>query len=147
MRIMAMNWKPSERVLRQFGFIALAGFGGLALAAWNERLWFAGGLGASRVALTSILAGLAALCLAASLVAPRANRPLFIGLSLLSYPIGFVVSYVIMAVLFYLVFAPVGIVMRMLGRDPLSRKADASALSYWLKVEDRKDPNRYFRQF
>ena len=145
--IVEINWKPTERVLRQFGAIALLSFGVLAFSAWNSWWWFSGGSGGSRTSVAAVLAGAALFSGVASLLAPRAHLPLFLGLSLVSYPVGFVVSYVIMAALFYLVFAPVAMVMRLLGRDPLSRNADATARSYWRPVEDGRDPNRYFRQF
>ena len=145
--IVDTNWKPTDRVLRQFGFIALAAFGVLAGSAWAERLIFSGGLGSNRIYVASILAALAVFSLAASLTLPRANLPLYLGLTLLSYPVGIVLSYVIMALLFYVVFAPIAIVMRLAGRDPLHRKADRAAASYWVTVESRRETKSYFRQF
>ena len=146
-KIVEINWKPSERVLRQFGGIALVGFAALALCAWYSLLWFSSGLGEARTIVASVLAGVALYSGAASLLAPRANAPLFLGLSVISYPLGFVLSYVIMATLFYLVFAPVSMVMRLVGRDPLARHRDATARSYWRAADDGTDPKRYFRQF
>jgi hypothetical protein len=42
-----------------------------------------------------------------------------------------VVSPVVMGVIFFAVFAPVGIVMRMFGRDAMNRAWDPAAKSYW----------------
>lgn len=39
---------------------------------------------------------------------------------------------VVMAMLFFAVLTPVGLVMRMAGRDPLRRRLDREASSYWL---------------
>ena len=47
--VIELNWRPHERTLRQFGFIAVAGFGFLAVCAWLEILIFAFGLGGARV--------------------------------------------------------------------------------------------------
>ena len=54
--------------------------------------------------------------------------------------------YALLALVFYLVFAPVGIALRLLGRDPLQRRLDPSAKSYW---QDRKPnpPERAEKQF
>jgi hypothetical protein len=145
--IVEINWKPSDRMLRHFGFIAVVAFGGLAAAAWTERLMFSSGLGVHRQQVASVLAAVAVFCLVASLTRPRANRPLYLGLTLLSYPIGFVLSYVIMAVLFYGVFAPIAMFMRLLRRDPLHRRADPAARGYWIRVKPRGDASSYFRQF
>ena len=43
-----------------------------------------------------------------------------------------VVSPIALGILFYLVFMPVGLVMRLSGKDPLRLKFDAEAKSYWI---------------
>ncbi|MCR5883512.1 SxtJ family membrane protein [Rhizobacter sp. J219] len=48
-----------------------------------------------------------------------------------------IVSPVALGILFYLVFTPIGLVMRMAGKDPLRLKADPNAKSYWI---DREPP-------
>jgi hypothetical protein len=42
-----------------------------------------------------------------------------------------VVSPVVLGVIFFAVFTPVAIVMRMFGRDAMSRAWDSNAKSYW----------------
>jgi hypothetical protein len=146
-RVIELNLNPDERTLRQFGFIALVGFGALAACAWFEALMFRAGLGAARapVALALLLAGVfAALC---ALIRPRANRLLFVGLSLASYPIGVVMSYLVLGVLFFAVFAPIGMLLRVFGRDPMQRGLDRGAPSYWSKAPPPRDRASYFRQF
>jgi hypothetical protein len=54
--------------------------------------------------------------------------------------------YVLLAVIFLLVFTPVGIALRLLGKDPLDRKLDPGASSYWIERQP-KDPKRVERQF
>lgn len=70
---------------------------------------------------------------------------LWIGLSV---TIGYFVSRAILSVVFFLVITPTGIIMRILGKDPMERKIDPAAASYWqardqseIKLED------YERQF
>ena len=52
-------------------------------------------------------------------------RPLFIGLSAVTMPIGIVVSYTVLAVVFYGVLTPIGLVMRLFGRDTMQRRNPA----------------------
>jgi hypothetical protein len=43
-----------------------------------------------------------------------------------------VLGRIVMAILFFAVVTPVGLVMRMASRDPLRRRLDREASSYWL---------------
>ncbi|MGH0037021.1 MAG: SxtJ family membrane protein [Myxococcota bacterium] len=146
-KMVEIDWNPEERTLRQFGFIALAGFGFIAVIAWFEVLIFAFGLGAAKPWVAGIAAGLAALSALFSLVAPRANRPIFVGLAVLTFPIGFVLSYVILGTLFYGLIAPVAIVFKLTGRDPMHRGYDPEASSYWTDARSARAANSYFRQY
>jgi hypothetical protein len=74
--------------------------------------------------------GLAAIALPSVLALP--NR-LWLKFGLL---LGKVVSPIALGVLFYLVFLPIGILMRLAGKDPLRLKRDGEAASYWI----RRDP-------
>ena len=139
---------PDERTLRQFGFIALGGFGVIAALAWFETLIFAGGwLGGARETLVRVLLGLGALSALLSLVYPKANKPLFVGMSLIAYPIGFVLSYVIMGTLFFAIITPIGLIMRVIGQDPLEKRFAEAADSYWLPCRPGRPSNDYFKQF
>jgi hypothetical protein len=145
--LVQIDWNPDERTLRQFGWIALGGFGLLATAAWFEVLIFRFGLGAARVPVVCALAGLGVLAALLSLIAPRANRWLFLGLVLISFPIGLVVSQVVIALMFFGLFAPVGFLIRKLGQDPLERARDPQRASYWVDARPPRPADRYFRQF
>ena len=142
-----LNLRPDAATLRQFGFIALAGFSFLAVLAWFEWLIFAFGLGAARVPLAATFAGIGGLALLFSLVYPKANLPIYIGLSIIAFPIGFVLSHVIMAFLFFGLIAPVAIFFRITGRDPMERGYDGDAPSYWTDPRPPREKGAYFRQF
>ncbi|HXZ86028.1 MAG TPA: hypothetical protein VEI82_11120 [Myxococcota bacterium] len=146
-KLVEINLHPSERTLRQFGWIALAGFGLLALCAWNGWLVFRHGLGEARGPVALGLAALGALSALFSLAFPKANAPLYVGLSVVAFPIGFVLSYVIMATLFYLVIAPVGFLMRAFGLDPMQRRMLPEATSYWVDARPARPKADYFKQF
>ena len=142
-----INWRPDDRTLRQFGFIALGGFGFVAALAWFEVLIFAFGLGEARLPIAAGLAGLGVISGLLSLVHPRANLPIYIGITVATYPIGFVLSYVLMGTLFYLIIAPVGIVMRLFGKDPLEHRIMPEAETYWVDSPPARASESYFRQF
>jgi hypothetical protein len=139
---------PKPKVLREFGFVALVAFGLLGgVALWRSTL-FGFGLGEAAAPVATgffILGGLSGLL---SLVAPKANRPLYVALVVVTYPIGFVLSFVILGVLFYLILTPVGLFFRLIGRDGLQVRPDPSAKSFWIDREgEQRDAASYFKQF
>ena len=142
-----LNLRPSRDTLRKFGFVALVAFGILGgLVLWKRSL--AGiHLGNAAPGVALLFWGVGAVSALLSLVAPALNRYLYAGLTLLTFPIGFVVSHVFLAIVFYLVITPVGLVMRLWGRDPLLRRFDAEASSYWVDHVDPKSVEEYFRQY
>lgn len=146
-KLIGLNLNPTDRVLRQFGFIALFGFGLLSYLAWAERLIFSFGLGALRPHVAGALAALAVISALLSLVYPRGNRALYVGLTLAGYPIGFVMSYVLMGVLYFVVIAPLAIAMRVAGRDALHRDYDREAQSYWTEHRRTRPKADYFKQY
>ena len=141
-----IDLNPDTRTLRQFGFIALVGFGLLAVAAWYEVLVFSFGLGGSRPYVAGSLAVVAGLASIFSLIHPRANLGLYLGLTILAYPIGFALSYLILGVLFFLVVTPVGLVLRLCGRDAMERRRLPDAESYWVDARGGRSDQSYFKQ-
>ena len=144
-----INFHPDRKVLRNFGFItaAVAALVGLAVFFRVPVLGLAlAHAGASRV-VGACIWGLGLLCILAALTAPAALKPLYLALNIVAWPIGLAVSYVLLFVLYYLVLTPVGLAMRLIGRDPLHRRFDRQASTYWVPYEKQPPPKRYFRQF
>ena len=146
-KLVEINFNPDTKTLRQFGVIALVGFGILAALAYYEKLIFSFGLGDARMPVVTTFVALGSIALLFSLVFPRANRILYVGLTLLAFPIGFVLSYVIMGVLYFLIIGPIAIVMRLLGRDSMHRAYDPTAPSYWSAARPPRDKESYFHQY
>jgi len=80
-------------------------------------------------------------------VVPAVRRPLYVGMSRLTAPIGWVVSHLVLVLVFALVVTPVALLVRLVGRDPLARRADPGVATYWVARQRDPDPRRYFRQF
>lgn len=135
MKLVEMNWQPSARELRQFGLIALVAFPFLG---W---VW-----GASPVVM-SVLAAIGAVLACLGFVAPVAVKPVYIGLCLVTMPIGLVVGEVMMAVVFYGVFLPIGLVFRLIGRDALQLQLDRQAPTYWQAKKRPAGAASYFQQW
>lgn len=141
-----LNLKPTPRELRQFGFIALAAFGVLGALLYGQVLPLARHLGGAAAAVAWGLwaAGLASAVL--SLLAPRANWPLYAALMVIAYPIGWVLSHVILGLVFFGLITPLGLIFRLVGRDALHLRS-SGADSYWVPARRTESPERYFRQY
>jgi len=146
-QMVELNLRPDARTLRQFGWIALVGFGLLALLAWQGWLVFARLEVGTRETVALWLLALAGVSTLFSLVWPKANLPIYVGLTVVAFPIGFVLSYVIMATLFYVVIAPVGAALRLVGKDPMDRRFLPAAKSYWIDARPERPRESYFKQF
>jgi len=145
--LLEIDFRPDEDTLRKFGFIAVGGFGVLALAAYTESFAFSIGLGTLRIPLASALAVLGVASGVLSLVHPAANRLTYVGLSVIAFPIGFVVSHVALGIVFFGMITPVALLFRALGRDELRLRSPDTSSSYWSEAGPRPDSERYFRQF
>lgn len=136
--MLPINRNPSDKDLRSFARIWFP----LFVVLIGTVLWWRFDLAAA--ALTAWAAG------AVTAVGVLANRAIaryvFVGLMIVTYPIGLVVSTVALGVLFYLVFTPLGWGMRLAGRDPLRLRTRADR-SEWHPVNQTDDPQRAFRQF
>ncbi len=143
----ALQFNPSRRTLRQFGFTLSIVLGICALSLSSETSTLGNALGAQRTSIVVGLAGFAVLSSAGAILAPQVHRWAFVGLSLVTYPIGFLVSHVLMAILFFCLFVPLGLAMRALGKDPMHRRWAPDDPSYWVESRSQREMRDYFRQF
>jgi ABC-type uncharacterized transport system permease subunit len=136
MSLIRISKNPSVRQLKVFAaawlaFLALSG-----LAFWlrgrhtaAEALWI--------LAFAVPLAGA---------LSPAVVRYAYVGLSYATYPIGFVVSHVVLAIVYFLVLTPIGLAMRLFGHDPLARRFDPGKRSYWSPADRTNPVESYFKQ-
>jgi hypothetical protein len=126
----------SSRMLRQFAGLWLTVFGGLAL--WN--LYIGGSLR------TISILGFVALSVGLTgLIRPSAIRIVFAVAMAVTKPIGLVISYAILATLYYVVFTPIALVFRIVGRDALERR-QGQRPTHWVERVQPTDPRRYLHQ-
>jgi hypothetical protein len=102
-------------------------------------------LGAERASL--VVWGAGGVVSALFALAPPLRKPLYKGWMHAVFPIGWTVSHVLLALLFYVVVTPVGLLRRAVGSDPMTRRFDREAKSYWVEREPAPPLERYFRQY
>lgn len=122
----------SRKALRSFGLLV----GGVVLAIAAVVLWRKGWSPGTAVYVLSAIGG--ALVLLGATV-PSALKPLYSAWMALAVVLGFIMTRVILTLVFYLIVTPIGLIMRAVGRDPLNRKLDADARSYWLEKTYQED--------
>lgn len=127
MGMIEVNKNPSRKDLLVFSVLL-----GVALAIF--KLWM-------------IAAIVAVVAVALSAILPGVMRYVYLGAIYVTLPIGWVVSHVIMAVVYFLVVTPIGWIMKLCGYDPMHRRIDPAATTYWTEHDPAGEPGRYFRQF
>ncbi|MCK6456570.1 MAG: hypothetical protein L6Q92_08585 [Phycisphaerae bacterium] len=148
MSMIQVNWNPDRNQLKGFGLISVVAFAAIGAWIWFRHSIFSIDLHPMTAARTAyLLWGVALLCLVLRAAAPVALRPLYLLLTAISLPIGFVLSHVLMALIFYGLFTPVGLFFRLIGRDALHRQIEPTAATYWVRRVPITDVKRYFRQF
>ena len=96
----------------------------------------------------AIVTWVAGVCLAVvSLTWLKLGRLAYSGWMLAVQPIGWTISHLILGITYFLVLTPIGLLMRLLGRDPMRRRLDPNAQTYWVKHETPTKSSRYFQQF
>ncbi len=138
MAIIEINKNPSKRELAWFGVI-VALFCGLV----GALLYWRFGLHTSAYVVWTLGAALTLVYQAI----PPIRRSLYVAWLYLFFPLGWLLSHLVLGVIYYLVITPTGLIMRMLGRDSMGRRFDAEAETYWVKRDPNIKPSRYFRQF
>lgn len=126
---------PSDRNLRNFGFLFSGIF--LALAIWlfyksiGSAPWFL---------------GLAACFLLLAFVGRAILKPIYIGWMSIAVVLAWINTRIILGLTFFLIFTPMGIIARLLGKDLLQERIDKNASSYWIAREESPMPKSRYQQ-
>ena len=138
MALIEIKRNPTVKDLRWFGillaaFVILVG----AIARWKferpvpaQAIWTVG----------AVIVGVYA-------AIPSLRRWIYLGWLYAVFPIGWTVSHVLLAAIYFLVVTPIGFLLRLIKGDPLERAPDRSATTYWAERPKATDMRRYFRQF
>lgn len=128
-----MGIKSGRRELREFGVVigaVLIILGDISLARGRALSPYLLAAGAASAFLGFVL--------------PAALKPLqkiWMGLGIV---LGFFVNRIVLLVLFYVVVAPIGIVMKALGKDILDERIDKNRRSYWHERQGPANPKESY---
>ncbi len=83
-----------------------------------------------------------------NLICPICLKPIRFILMRISFAIGWANTKILLFLTFYLVITPIGLIMRIFGKDLLNQKIERNKSSYWIKREEVPfDKSRYERLF
>lgn len=127
----------SPKKVREFGWVMTIFFGILAGLFFLRK-------GPSAMIYLYLSAGFLVL----TLILPIALKPLQKAWMTIAVLMGWVMSRVILGILFYLAMTPIALILRMTGKDLLDLKIDPAKDSYW-HLRSQKDipTSDYERQF
>lgn len=126
--------------LRRFGLtVGLAFWVVGALVLWRHPAW---------LPLPALFGALGAVLLLLAGLAPILLRPIEWAWMKLANALGWVMTRVVLGLIFVLVFTPAGLIRRLLGKDPLELRFDRRAASYWHARPDADpSPERMEKMF
>ena len=91
---------------------------------------------------------LAVVCATVTMFSPDSLGPLNRAWMKFAELLNRIVSPVVLAVMFYGVFTPAGYLMRLAGKDPMRRKYEPGAASYWIeRTPPGPEPESLSEQF
>ena len=128
-----IDFNPSPAKLRQFGWVAVVGFPLIAVGILYSWLAWQPNLAVYTLFALGGLSGLLAM------VGPRALLPIYVAMMLVAIPIGFVISMVLLRLIYYALFTPMALWFRCRGRDAMNRALEPDCESYW---QDHRDISR-----
>lgn len=124
----------SVKKLRSFGL--LVGLVAAAIGGW--LFWKGHGV---------ILLGAGLFLMLLGVTMPKWLKPLYIPWMALALVLGFVMTRVLLTIVFVVIITPLGIVMRWTGRDPLRQKLDKSTHSYWMPKAPHGDLKKHLQRY
>ncbi len=129
---------PSEKDLRIFAGLQVVFFSFVAYVLSKKGV---------SISVVSLVVSVSVIVGVMGISRPMWIRPIYVVWMVAVFPIGWTVSHLMMAVVYYLVVTPIGLWRTRQAGDPLTRKFDADAATYWEERDANKPPESYFRQF
>ena len=139
MSLVSVNWNPTRKDLNGFRLIAVVA--GVLVATLLFTLKHVD------IRWCAVVAGAGFAIGFSGFISLKLTRVIYVVMMAVTLPIGFVISLVLMAVFYFGLITPVGLVFRLIGRDAMQRRCDPQARTYWIPHEQTTKPERYFQQF
>lgn len=143
MGLVKLNWQPNKKELRQFGAIFMGGF--LLLGA-VKYFWPFQRLITPDPTLGIWLMAIGAVVGLIGLTGTRLALPFYWAWLSVAFVMGNLMSRLIIALIYFIVFTPMRLLGNLLGRDRLQLKKPPTN-SYWLDTSLPQELEKYERQF
>jgi len=144
MSMIQIDWTPDRNKLRQFALIWLSGFSLIGLLfAWKLGCFEGTQAWTIPIGLWTAAGVVGFLGLAF----PTAVKPVYLLWMAVTFPIGWLLSHTILAIIYFAIFGVLGLVFRLVGRDALGLRGRADRDTYWVKRSSPASGRRYFQQF
>ena len=131
------NIKSEKSDLRKFGLtvgIVLMIIAGLLF--WKEK------------ESSQIFFGVGAIILLTTITIPVILKPVYSIWMVFGIIIGWIMTRIILSLLFYIILTPIGLVLRLFGKQVLELRWNKSEQSYWnYRIKENFDHGNYERQF
>jgi len=131
------NIKSEKSDLRKFGItvgIVLMIIAGLLF--WKEK------------ESSQIFFGVGAIILLTTITIPVILKPVYSIWMVFGIIIGWIMTRIILSLLFYIILTPIGLVLRLFGKQVLELRWNKSEQSYWnYRIKENFDHGNYERQF
>jgi glucan phosphoethanolaminetransferase (alkaline phosphatase superfamily) len=134
----------NPKVMRKFGLLLGILFYLFSIVIWFKHRHEVPPLTTS----TIVFLCLGTISILLAVLFPKALKPLNTIMVFIAMIIGWIMTRVILALMFYCVFTPIGFVMKLAGKDSMRRKFQTDIQSYWIdRSEIPYDPERSKRLF
>ena len=99
---------------------------------WTYRLWIIGGV----------------VFLAPALLFPTGLRPIFVVWTAIAERLNWIVSRLVLVLIFYILFTIISLIQKIIRRDPLDRQFPGNASTYWIdRSQEETNPKHFERLF
>ncbi len=138
---MTINWSPSPREMRQWALVMVPALGVVgALFYFVDWGLFAGGRG-----FATFLWSFGALAFATGITGTKLGLPAYWSWMGFVFVVSWLITHVSLALVYFLVVTPLGLLARLIGRDKLELRA-RNKDTYWHSLRDlpARNPERQF---
>ncbi len=134
-RLPEVVFNPTTCQLRQFLGVLVFLCGVIAVSFFRK----------GKYELGSLMVGLMIVLTLVAILRPQLGQGVYTGVTVLAWPIGWLISQVILALVFFGLLTPIGLIMRFRDRDAL--RLNSPPHSNWRVRDTQPEPEQYFRQF
>ena len=149
MSMVRIDWSPDRDALGRFGRTVFVGFTIIGVAVWFWGGSFAATRDGDGVVWGALpwFVGLSALVWALAAWAPAAARPIYLVWMAVGFVMGTIISTVLLAAIYWILFGFIALCFRLRGRDRLRIRTAPAQDEGWVVRNGATPRERYQRQF